>query len=293
MLSTNLWQLLVKSFFANPLYLNGKTATIGATAQTVGTGLKDITSGGTYTAEVDHVYTLVMQATAYVIGGTSQTTGAGLSDVTSGGVYVPAAGPSANHTYKVKISTADATDKFQWSVDGGAYSAEIAITGAAQTLEKGVTVAFNAATGHVLHDEWTFTITGTDAYKFKTDAGALGGNTPVTGAAQTLANGVTATFAAIVGHTPGDTFTITVTGGVRVATAEALNKIKILTVGTVAELRVYDGKDSSGNLLYDGKTADWTANETIDLGFLLQNAEGLYVELYDTGAYPQLIVGYN
>lgn len=82
-------------------------------------------------------------------GGTTVFSGSGLNDLSAGGSYL------GSYTYLVKISTASTTDKFQWSNDGGVtWSAEISITGAAQTLELGGTVTFTATTGHNLGDYW-------------------------------------------------------------------------------------------------------------------------------------------
>lgn len=82
------------------------------------------------------------------------TTGVGLSDLTVTGTYFA----DDNADFQVKISTAAATDKFQWSADAGvSWSAEIEITGSAQLLENGVSVTFGAVTGHTADDVWSFT----------------------------------------------------------------------------------------------------------------------------------------
>lgn len=181
-----------------PKPLSAKTATIGAATQTTGTGLSDITSGGTYTALVDHVY-------------------------------------------RVKITTAGTPDHFQYSVDGGAYGNDAAITGSAQNLANGVQVTFAATTGHTLNDVWT----------------------------------------------------ITVKAGVAIATASTFGNITVNSVGSGAELVVYDGADSTGTVLYDVLTASWTAGSQYFMGYRLQNAGGLYIALYASTTYPNLIVGYN
>lgn len=102
-----------------------------------------------------------------VVGAASQTTGSGLDDLTSGGTFKK----QTDVTVVVKITNADTTDTFQYSMDGGTTwnGTDIDMTGSAQTLEKGVTVTFAATTGHTLADEWTIecTATATD----KTSAG--------------------------------------------------------------------------------------------------------------------------
>lgn len=77
--------------------------------------------------------------------------GTGLNDATSGGTYTG----STDITYRVQIGTAATPDKFKWSNDGGGtWKPEEEITGAAQTLENGVTIKFNATTGHALAEYW-------------------------------------------------------------------------------------------------------------------------------------------
>jgi hypothetical protein len=107
---------------ANPTRMTVATALIGQPVQTVGSGLSDMTSSGTYTAVVDHVYSFV-------------------------------------------ITTAAGTDKFKWSKDGGSQSAEIAITGGSQLIENGLSIGFNALTGHTLGNTWTITITAGQVVK--------------------------------------------------------------------------------------------------------------------------------
>ena len=61
--------------------------------------------------------------------------------------------------YRIKIDdAASSPEEFTWSHDGGATweATGVAITGAAQTLEDGVTVTFGATVGHALNDYWDF-----------------------------------------------------------------------------------------------------------------------------------------
>lgn len=79
--------------------------------------------------------------------------GGTLNNCTSGGTFTG----SLKKGFTIKITTAAATDKFKYSTDGGAtWSAETNLTGAAQTLEDGVTITFGAITGHAVGDEWRF-----------------------------------------------------------------------------------------------------------------------------------------
>jgi len=84
---------------------------------------------------------------------TPAQTGSGLSDVAVAGTYTG----GSYLDVRVKISTAAATDKFQYSLDGGAnYSAEVSMSGSAQAIGQGITVDFTATTGHTLADYWDF-----------------------------------------------------------------------------------------------------------------------------------------
>lgn len=80
-------------------------------------------------------------------------TGTGLDDATLVGHYE---GTTSSKTFKVKITTAGTPDKFRWSTDNFAtQSAEINIDGTEQSLEEGISVEFNATTGHTVGDIWS------------------------------------------------------------------------------------------------------------------------------------------
>lgn len=86
--------------------------------------------------------------------GTKAFTGVGLDDMTPGIIFT---GPFVKN-FRVEIDGAGTPDTFQWSNDGGATfeATTVPITGAAQTLEDGVTVTFAATTGHTATDLWAF-----------------------------------------------------------------------------------------------------------------------------------------
>jgi len=85
-------------------------------------------------------------------------TGTGLDDAILTGHYE---GTSSNKTFKVKITTLSHSqddDFFRWSTDDFAtQSAEIEITGDDQLLEDGISIKFNAVSGHTLNDVWSGT----------------------------------------------------------------------------------------------------------------------------------------
>jgi hypothetical protein len=72
-------------------------------------------------------------------------------------------GGAARTTYEVEITNTP-NDEFRWrkvtkDANGaktyGAWTSDVAITGAAQTLSENVQVTFGATTGHALGDKWT------------------------------------------------------------------------------------------------------------------------------------------
>ena len=82
--------------------------------------------------------------------------GSGLDDCTSGGTVTV----KKCVDYVVEIDATGTPDTVQWSNDGGSTweATDVSITGAAQTLENGVTVTFAGTTGHTLADSWAFTV---------------------------------------------------------------------------------------------------------------------------------------
>jgi hypothetical protein len=77
----------------------------------------------------------------------------GLNDVTFSGTYT---GVGTDAQFDVIVSTAAGTDKFKWRKNGGAWSAEISMTGAAQLMSDGISVTWGATTGHTLNDTAEF-----------------------------------------------------------------------------------------------------------------------------------------
>jgi hypothetical protein len=57
--------------------------------------------------------------------------------------------------FEVVIQTEGTPDQFKWRKDGGAWTENVSITGAVQTLSDGQTVTFAATTGHTADDQWT------------------------------------------------------------------------------------------------------------------------------------------
>lgn len=89
--------------------------------------------------------------------GAATFTGTGLADATVGGTF---SGANALN-YRIAIDGTGTPDTFKWSDDGGSTwdATTVAITGAPQTLNNGVTVTFGATAGHTDTDRWDFATT--------------------------------------------------------------------------------------------------------------------------------------
>ena len=87
------------------------------------------------------------------ISTTTQTGGSGLDDCTISGTYTG----TTQIVYKVEIDATGTPDTYEWFKDGVSQDTGVAITGAAQTLDNGVTVTFVATTGHTILDDWSST----------------------------------------------------------------------------------------------------------------------------------------
>ena len=84
-------------------------------------------------------------------------TGTGLNDAEFTGHYN---GTSSNKSFYVKIDSSHGNDDtFKWSTDNFATTEAslITITGDDQALEEGISVKFNATSGHTVNDQWVGT----------------------------------------------------------------------------------------------------------------------------------------
>jgi len=81
--------------------------------------------------------------------------GQGLNDVTWGTGY---SGGGSSAYFEVVIDSelggTGGVDTFKWRKDGGVWTENVDISGAAQTLSDSQTITFAATTGHTLNDQW-------------------------------------------------------------------------------------------------------------------------------------------
>jgi len=99
-----------------------------------------------------------------VTGGGSVT--AVVGDIAAAGTYT---GGPAPVTYYLKIGANGVPDTFAWSTDNVHYGAQIAITGSAQAIEKGITANFDDTTGYGVGNIYTITV-GADTVKLHSNS---------------------------------------------------------------------------------------------------------------------------
>jgi len=81
--------------------------------------------------------------------------GSGLNDVTWGSGFDGAATAYFEVVIDGELAGGGGVDTFKWRVNGGAWTTDVDITGAAQTLSDSQTITFAATTGHTADDQWT------------------------------------------------------------------------------------------------------------------------------------------
>ena len=81
--------------------------------------------------------------------------GTGLNDLTWGTAYD---GSGTSGVFEVvidgELAGGGGVDTFKWRKNGGAWTEDVDITGAAQTLSDSLTITFAATTGHTADDQW-------------------------------------------------------------------------------------------------------------------------------------------
>jgi hypothetical protein len=181
----------------------GVVDSVGAAVQTVGTGLDDITAGGTYSGTTNSTFTIIVDSSLGAAGRDADWTAnpgnSGPDDAAAGGTYTGITGS----VYEVEIDAEGTPDTFKWRKDAGAYTSGVNITGAAQTLAEGIQITFTGTDNHTLADKWTLNVSP-DTFSWQKDSGSVTSDVEITAAAQSLTEGVTVTWGAKLGHTLND-----------------------------------------------------------------------------------------
>jgi len=202
-------------------------------------------------------------------------TGAGLNDAVSGGAFTGA----ATLNYVVEIDNkegsitvfADSTvatgvDTTVTSVAHGLVNGDIVLIAGTTsyngtwTIENVTTDTFDIVTAFVADDATGAWEISPNTFSWSEDGGSTWTATGVaiTGAAQTLSNGVTITFAATTGHTLGDKWSFTATAW-EYTPAVSGNLAKVTDIGL---LFVYDG--TSIIAFKEGIVLEWSV-QNIDI----------------------------
>jgi hypothetical protein len=169
--------------------------------------------------------------------------GSGLNDATWGTGY----NGVATGYFEVVIEHPGTPDQFKWRKNGGAWTENVAITGAAQTLSDAQTITFAATTGHTLNDQW---VIGNLAAEATTESGS---QAQVTAAANRILN-------------PNVPPTWTDSGG-RIVTSVDYTRGLATFSGAVTIVTVAgnNGYIPSGMLELMGYLIDWSAEFSVDM----------------------------
>jgi len=169
--------------------------------------------------------------------------GIGLNDASWGAAYIGA----ATAYFEVVIDHIGATDSFKWRKNGGAWTEDVAITGAEQALSDGQKITFAAITGHSAGDQWIIGNLKTEA---TTEVGA---DAQITTAGNRLLN-------------PNAPPVFTDSGGKAVTSINFTNG-KAAFSGNVAAVTVTgnNGYVPAAALRKVGYIMDWSLNLSLDM----------------------------
>ena len=158
--------------------------------------------------------------------------GDGLNDVTWGTGFSGA----ASADFEVVIDGEGTPDTFKWRKDGGAWTEDVNITGAAQTLSDGQTITFAATTGHTSTDQWSIgnlkdeacSESGLEAQITATTRRLLDPNNPPTFSDSGSKNVLTIDYSQGKATFDGNVTVVTVTGNNGYILASGLEKVGYL-----------------------------------------------------------------
>lgn len=190
----------VSPYFSGPL---PTTYTLTVTENNVKLLNYDTLVGGTF-SDGDTITGLTSSTVATII---YQAGGALYYQVTSGTDFSVSEtidnglGVTANVT---SVAGIDA-DVFEWT-DGVVTNKQWMLPSFYMTLNYGVSVTFASTTGHTIGNSWTFDFTAptTDTFEWFLNGASQASGVAITGAAQSLVDGISVTFASTSGHTFGD-----------------------------------------------------------------------------------------
>lgn len=215
---------------------NGLLAVTGA-ADFTGSGLNDATSSGTYTGSTDSTFTVVIDGgshTEEVVNGTfdedaAWTKGSGwvisggvASVTTSNGVLTQGSVVTPGDTYKCTYTLSSLTPgksmRFYMAGTTPTYGTTRTADGT-YTEILAATATASGIVGFAGFSSPSYTVDNVsvvevDTFKWRKAAGAYTEGVLITGAAQTLQEGVKLTFGAVTGHTTNDQWTVDVTAGI-------------------------------------------------------------------------------
>lgn len=80
--------------------------------------------------------------------------GSGLNDAAWGTGFNGASSAYYEVVIDSELGGGGGVDTFKWRKNGGVWTEDVDITGAAQTLDEGQQITFTATTGHTLSDQW-------------------------------------------------------------------------------------------------------------------------------------------
>ena len=187
-----------------------------------GSGLDDMVcpnpdfSGSTATATFDVQIgaTGAGDTIKYNVNGGPYVTGQALSTLTAGtelgsGVRVKAAatiGNNSDDVYEFKVSSNGTPDKFQWRLNGGAWSAEIECTAypTYAAIDANYSLAFTAVTGNTIGDIFSFEVDGAttpDTFQWRKDGGAWTTGVGIVAGPIELSDDIFVQFSYFTGHT--------------------------------------------------------------------------------------------
>lgn len=169
-------------------------------------GVNDLNffKGNPYTATDNNTYKIQVTSSTYV-----NTESYNLTNILNDITWQPTGytGGSTVHGHVVILDVAGTPDQVKWYLDGVLDGGQNIIAGSPIFFSDGVSFVFSADTGHSTGDTWTLNYGGVDTVTtYKNDT--VVSNVAITGATQSISDGIIFQFATIRGHNIGDNWSI-------------------------------------------------------------------------------------